>query len=130
MFSLFNCILVQGQNLVLKIHTIWRVLTGTEFAIGPFEGGIDLRPLMFLTRFPTVLIFASESGMAVARSLIEAVDVGTLYLNMREDVRLYCSATTPSELAYQVSHFAFSSCGGWIVGQLAQMRTTVFVLVR
>lgn len=49
-----------------------------------------------------MLIFVSGDGVAAARSLIRAKDVGSLYLNMREEARLYYSAPSPSELAYQV----------------------------
>lgn len=59
---------------------------------------------MFLSRFPTILLFTSGSGAGIStvRALIEAEDVGSLYLGLREDVRLYYAAASPEHLAYQV----------------------------
>lgn len=92
-------------HVVEKDHPqLYNVRTGDSIGVGQFERtGMDLRPVMFLSRFPTLLIFASGpgAGIAAARALIEAEDVGSLYTNLRSDVRLYYSAPTPQELAYQ-----------------------------
>lgn len=81
---------------------LYNVQPGAEVELGSFQAnGLDLRPIMFLTRFPTLLIFANGNGIAAARSLVEAQDVGSLYLNMRSEVRLFYSAPTPSAVAYK-----------------------------
>ena len=61
--------------------------------------GINLRaPIRSIWAYPTLIIFAEGLGIATARSLIEAdVEVGSLNLPQRQDVRLY----------YRVSHFGF-----------------------
>jgi hypothetical protein len=82
------------------------VSTGQELEVGPFvqESGLDLRPIMTLARFPTVVFFARGRGLAVARAIVEAKDGdnGSMNLSFRDEVRLFCSASKPSELAYQV----------------------------
>ncbi|GJP86331.1 hypothetical protein CLOP_g16366 [Closterium sp. NIES-67] len=83
-------------------HPLYNVQPDAEVEIGAFQAnGLDLRPIMFLSRFPTLLIFASGNGIAAARSLIEASDVGSLFLNMRSEVRLFYSAPSPSAVAYK-----------------------------
>ncbi|CAI5958149.1 unnamed protein product [Closterium sp. NIES-65] len=87
-------------------HPLYNLQPGAELEVGPFQAnGLDLRPIMFLSRFPTLLIFAAGNGIAAARSLIEASDVGSLFLNMRSEVRLFYSAPSPSAVAYK-DHFA------------------------
>ncbi|CAM6017319.1 unnamed protein product [Sphagnum balticum] len=86
----------------------FNLIEGQELELGAFEAtGLDLRPVMFLARFPTLIIFAQGLGIAVARAIVEAKDgdIGSLNLNFRNDVRLYYTASKPSMLAYQ-SNFA------------------------
>ena len=82
------------------------ILTGQELEVGPYvqESGLDLRPILTLARFPTVVFFARGRGTAVTRAIIEAIDgdTGSMNLSFRDEVRLFCSASKPSELAYQV----------------------------
>jgi hypothetical protein len=69
-------------------------VAGQELELGAFEAtGLDLRPVMFLARFPTLIIFAQGLGIAVARAI----------------VRLYYTASKPSMLAYQVLALLFTS---------------------
>lgn len=87
-------------------------VAGQELELGAFEAtGLDLRPVMFLARFPTLIIFAQGLGIAVARAIIEAKDgdIGSLNLNFRNDVRLYYTASKPSMLAYQVLALFFTA---------------------
>ncbi|CAI5513193.1 unnamed protein product [Closterium sp. Naga37s-1] len=87
-------------------HPLYNMQPGAELEVGAFQAnGLDLRPIMFLSRFPTLLIFAAGNGIAAARTLIEASDVGSLFLNMRSEVRLFYSAPSPSAVAYK-DHFA------------------------
>ncbi|KAH9301636.1 hypothetical protein KI387_013219 [Taxus chinensis] len=78
---------------------------GQVIELGPFEGasGIDLRPVLFISGFPTLLMFASGTGIAVARAIIEANegDAGSLSLSFRHQVRLYYSAPDPTLIAYK-----------------------------
>ncbi|GLJ21452.1 hypothetical protein SUGI_0395700 [Cryptomeria japonica] len=78
---------------------------GDELQLGPFDeaSGLDLRPLLFISGFPTVLIFASGRGIAVSKAIIEANegDNGSINLGFREEVRLYYSAPDPALIAYK-----------------------------
>jgi NAD(P)H-flavin reductase len=49
------------------------------------------------------VFFARGRGVAVARAIVEATDgdMGSMNLTFRDEVRLFCSASKPSELAYQ-----------------------------
>eukprot|EP00475_Leptophrys_vorax_P012597 TRINITY_DN19018_c0_g1_i1.p1 TRINITY_DN19018_c0_g1~~TRINITY_DN19018_c0_g1_i1.p1 ORF type:complete len:360 (-),score=38.32 TRINITY_DN19018_c0_g1_i1:110-1189(-) len=90
--------------------SLYNLQPGAEIELGPFQSnGLDLRPIMFLSRFPTLLIFASGNGIAAARSLIEAKDVGSLYPGMRSEVRLFYSAPSPSAVAYKDSFALWES---------------------
>ncbi|CAM6083231.1 unnamed protein product [Calypogeia fissa] len=83
---------------------LFNVEEGSEVELGPFgTTGLDLRPILFLSRYPTILLFAQGNGIAVARAILETkdADIGTLNLGFREDVRLYYSAPSPSHLAYK-----------------------------
>lgn len=72
--------------------------------MGPFkQTGMDVRPILFLTRFPTVLIFARGTGLAAARALVEAQDTGSLNFMLRQEGRLYLSAPSPADLPFKVS---------------------------
>ncbi|XP_024358157.1 fruit protein pKIWI502 [Physcomitrium patens] len=84
---------------------LYTVSEGQELEVGPYlqTAGLDLRPILTLSRFPTIVFFARGRGLAVARAIVEAIDgdVGSMSLSFREEVRLFCSASKPSELAYQ-----------------------------
>ncbi|KAL2651045.1 hypothetical protein R1flu_019173 [Riccia fluitans] len=100
---------------------LFNLKEGDEVELGPFsETGLDLRPIMFLTRYSTQLIFAQGRGIAVARALMECRDGdnGSLNLGLREDVRLYYAASSPSSLAYK------DRFGLW-EGKKAKVRTIV-----
>lgn len=99
--------------------SLYNLQPGADLEVGPFaaDSGLNLKPIMFLARFRTILLFASGAGIAPARALLEARDVGMLYLNMRDDVRFYYWAPTPSELAYK------SRFGQW--EQVVRVRPTV-----
>lgn len=80
-------------------------LPGQELEVGPFDSaGLDLRPILYLSRFPTLVFFAQGLGVAVARSILEAKDGdnGSMNLSFRDEVRLFYSSPRPSQLAYQV----------------------------
>ncbi|KAJ7281231.1 hypothetical protein O6H91_Y362800 [Diphasiastrum complanatum] len=64
---------------------------------------MDLRPVMCFHQYPTLLFFASGKGIAIARSIIEARDgdFGSLNFDLRQEIRLYYSAPTPSLLMYK-----------------------------
>ncbi|KAG0621303.1 hypothetical protein M758_3G009700 [Ceratodon purpureus] len=85
---------------------LYAVTEGQELEVGPYvqESGLDLRPILTLARFPTVVFFARGRGLAVARAIVEAKDSdnGSMNLSFREEVRLFCSASKPSALCYQV----------------------------
>lgn len=53
--------------------------------------GINLRgPIRSVWAYPTLVIFCEGIGIANARSLVEAdVEVGSLNLPLRQDVRMY-----------------------------------------
>lgn len=83
---------------------LYELKKGDEVEVGPFEPtGLDLRPVLFISGFPTMLFFASGRGIAVARAIIEAKegDKGSLSLGFREEVRLYYSAPDPTLIAYK-----------------------------
>ncbi|KAF8056346.1 psmg3 [Scenedesmus sp. PABB004] len=66
-------------------------------SVGPFEGaGLDLRSsgVIGAFRFPTVVIFASGSGIATAAALLESPVGSSTHLApaLRSDVRLYYAA--------------------------------------
>lgn len=55
-------------------------------------------PIRSIWAYPTLVIFVEGLGIATARSLMEAdVEVGSLNLPQRQDVRMY----------YRVSHAIF-----------------------
>lgn len=84
---------------------IWFCVPGDEVEVGPFKKtGMDVQPILFLSRFPTVLIFARGTGLAAARALVEAQDTGSLNFMLRQEGRLYVSAPSPSELPFKVRH--------------------------
>lgn len=65
--------------------------------------GMNMRgPIRSIWAYPTLVIFCEGLGIATARSLIEAdVEVGSLNLPLRQDVRMYyrvcaCSAAAPA----------------------------------
>ncbi|KAG6552850.1 hypothetical protein Mapa_005505 [Marchantia paleacea] len=83
---------------------LYNLKVGDELELGPFsQTGLDLRPILFLTRYSTQIIFAQGKGIAVARAIMECRDGdnGSLNLGLREDVRLYYEAPNPSSLAYK-----------------------------
>lgn len=83
---------------------LYELKQGDEVEVGPFEPtGLDLRPVLFISGFPTMLFFASGRGIATARAIIEAAegDKGSLSLGFREEVRLYYSAPDPTLIAYK-----------------------------
>eukprot|EP00245_Coleochaete_scutata_P017751 TRINITY_DN8866_c0_g1_i1.p1 TRINITY_DN8866_c0_g1~~TRINITY_DN8866_c0_g1_i1.p1 ORF type:complete len:395 (+),score=76.70 TRINITY_DN8866_c0_g1_i1:97-1281(+) len=83
---------------------LYKAAPGDEVQVGSFDrNGLDLRPILFLARFPTILIFASGKGIAPARAILEATSyqTGSLQLDLRESVRLFYSAPNPSALAYK-----------------------------
>eukprot|EP00271_Cylindrocystis_brebissonii_P011514 TRINITY_DN29356_c0_g1_i1.p1 TRINITY_DN29356_c0_g1~~TRINITY_DN29356_c0_g1_i1.p1 ORF type:complete len:378 (+),score=70.35 TRINITY_DN29356_c0_g1_i1:204-1337(+) len=98
---------------------LYNLLPGAEIEVGAVTSGMDLRPIMYLARFATILIFASGDGIAAARAVIEAGNVGSLYLKMREEARLFYSASSPSQLAYREM---FDS---WQTERNVKVRTTV-----
>lgn len=83
---------------------VFNLKEGDKVEIGPFdESGLDLRPILFLTRFPTILLFASGKGIAVAKAIIEAkdADMGSLNLGLREQTRLFYWSPEPSLVLYK-----------------------------
>ncbi|XP_002967932.2 uncharacterized protein LOC9633104 [Selaginella moellendorffii] len=77
---------------------------GDEIELGPLDSsGMDLRPVLFITQYPTLLIFAQGKGIAAAKALIETkdADVSSLNLRLRRDVRLFYVAPRPELLAYK-----------------------------
>ncbi|GBG71013.1 hypothetical protein CBR_g8311 [Chara braunii] len=96
-----------------KAEALYDLPVGAEVMVGPFQKtGMDFLPIMFLVRYPTILVFTDDGpGIAAARAMIEAKDVGSLMLNMREDVRLYYAAEKPSTVAYRDSFPEWESTG-------------------
>ncbi|GAQ83034.1 hypothetical protein KFL_001330170 [Klebsormidium nitens] len=85
-----------------KAPGLWNLKQGDEVEVGPFkQTGMDVRPILFLTRFPTVLVFARGTGLAAARALVEAQDTGSLNFLLRQEGRLYVSAPSPAELPFK-----------------------------
>lgn len=94
------------QLLVFEADTpsVFSLKEGDTLEVGPFDkSGLDLRPILFLARFPTILLFASGKGIAVAKSIIEAkdADVGSLSLGQREDIRLFYWEPEPSRVLFK-----------------------------
>jgi hypothetical protein len=79
---------------------------GETCMTGYFQGGgLALKPLLGIWRYPVVLLFASGKGIATAKALIECTTMGGLTFTAREDARLYYSAPIDAELAF-VDRFA------------------------
>ncbi|MCO5594411.1 hypothetical protein L7F22_048441 [Adiantum nelumboides] len=94
------------ELLVYKAETpqIFSLKEGDEVELGPFDfSGLDLRPIMFLTRYPTILFFASGKGIGVAKAIIEARDndLGSMNLGRRQDIRLFYWSPDPSKLLFK-----------------------------
>ncbi|KAH7296778.1 hypothetical protein KP509_26G038500 [Ceratopteris richardii] len=103
------------ELLVFKTDTpqVFSIKEGDTLELGPFDmSGLDLRPILFLARFPTVLFFASGKGIAVAKAIIEAKDndSGSMILGMRQDIRLFYWSPDPSKVLFQDK---FSSWENW-----------------
>eukprot|EP00250_Pteridium_aquilinum_P008148 c17716_g1_i1 orf=362-1498(-) len=86
---------------------VFALKEGDQLELGPFDySGLDLRPILFLTRYPTILFFASGKGISVAKAIIETkdADVGSMTLGMREDIRLFYWSPEPSKVLFK-DHF-------------------------
>lgn len=80
---------------------------GDQLELGPFDySALDLCPIYFLTRFPTILFFASGKGIGVAKAVIEAkdTDVNSMMLGMRKHIRLFYWSPDPSKVLFK-DHF-------------------------
>lgn len=74
---------------------VYNLEEGTPFEVGPFVGeGMDFKgPIAGVYRYPTIVIFCEGRGIATAKSIIECShDISSLYIQMREDVRIYYKA--------------------------------------
>lgn len=94
------------ELLVYKSETprLFALKEGDPLEIGPFDySGLDLRPIYFLTRYPTILFFASGKGIAVAKAIIEAkdADLASMTLGMRENIRLFYWSLEPSKVLFK-----------------------------
>ncbi|KAI5084333.1 hypothetical protein GOP47_0000502 [Adiantum capillus-veneris] len=94
------------ELLVYEAETpqVFSLKEGDEVELGPFNfDGLDLRPVMFLTRYPTLLFFASGKGIAIAKAIIEARDndVGSMNLGRRVDIRLFYWSPDPSKVLFK-----------------------------
>lgn len=94
------------ELLVYEAETpqVFSLKEGDELEHGPFDlTGLDLRPIMFLTRYPTILFFASGKGIAIAKAFIEASDndTGSMNLGMRQDIRLFYWSPDPSKVLFK-----------------------------
>lgn len=101
MTSVFSLSLMLCLNMCWPFHYV----AGDAVQVGPFsQTGLDLRPVLFIHRYSTMLIFAQGEGIAVARTLIETREenVGSLSLGLRQQTRLFYSAARPSLIAFKV----------------------------
>ena len=76
--------------------------TSPDSAMTHAQGaGMNLRgPIRSIWAYPTLVIFVEGLGIGTARSLIEAdVEVGSLNLPLRQDVRMYYRVSTATLLA-------------------------------
>jgi hypothetical protein len=83
------------------------------FEIGPFSGsGLSFGPIQAVFRFPTVVIFADNAGIATARALIRSqVDV-LQGKGLRRAVHLYYKAPNKASLLYQEEYEEFEERHG------------------
>lgn len=70
------------------------------FEVGPFQGtGLDLLKIQALFRYPTIVVFVDNSGIATARALITATTRG-LHTRMRSNVHVYYRAPNKASTCF------------------------------
>jgi len=77
----------------------------------PRGNGFPIGKVAWIFKYKTVLLFATGSGIAPIRSLIEADGLGSMDLFMRQDVRLYYGCKTPAKMAYKDRFEAWTEAG-------------------
>lgn len=69
------------------------------YEVGPFSGtGLNYGPIQAVFRFPTIVIFADNAGIATARALIRSQ---YLQPDLRASVHLYYKAQNKASMLYQ-----------------------------
>jgi hypothetical protein len=71
------------------------------FEIGPFVGnGLDYGDIQAVFRYPTIVLFVNNAGIATARSLITS-DVDVLQGDLRESIHMYYKAPNKASMCFQ-----------------------------
>eukprot|EP00899_Mesostigma_viride_P008750 jgi/Mesvir1/17877/Mv12953-RA.1 len=117
MSKAFEGVLSSRQPLELLVTEgsqgeLYRMQQGAEVMVGPFSGNQNaLRPLLFISKYRTVLILASGAGIAAANAIIMAKDVGSLDLAIRDDARLYYYGAAPDQILFQDQFAEWEAAG-------------------
>jgi hypothetical protein len=70
------------------------------FEVGPFQGtGLDLLKIQAIFRYPTIVVFVDNAGIATARSLITSKTSG-LHTHMRSNVHAYYRAPNKASTCF------------------------------
>ena len=70
------------------------------FEVGPFQGtGLELLKIQALFRYPTIVVFVDNAGIATARALITATTRG-LHTRMRSNVHVYYRAPNKASTCF------------------------------
>ncbi|KAI8107062.1 hypothetical protein M9434_001708 [Picochlorum sp. BPE23] len=70
------------------------------FEVGPFQGtGLDLLKIQAIFRYPTIVVFVDNAGIATARSLITSKTSG-LHTHMRSNVHVYYRAPNKASTCF------------------------------
>eukprot|EP00195_Chlamydomonas_chlamydogama_P008071 CAMPEP_0202901106 /NCGR_PEP_ID=MMETSP1392-20130828/13313_1 /ASSEMBLY_ACC=CAM_ASM_000868 /TAXON_ID=225041 /ORGANISM="Chlamydomonas chlamydogama, Strain SAG 11-48b" /LENGTH=405 /DNA_ID=CAMNT_0049587607 /DNA_START=199 /DNA_END=1416 /DNA_ORIENTATION=+ len=73
--------------------------------VGPFVGsGLDLKgtQLLAIYRYPTVVVFVEEAGIASLRALLTSTsDVANINANLRRDIRVYYKVPNSMSVCYK-----------------------------
>lgn len=71
------------------------------FEIGPFAGtGLDYGDIHAVFRYPTIVLFVNNAGIATARSLITS-DVDVLQGSLRDSIHMYYKAPNKASLCFE-----------------------------
>lgn len=71
------------------------------YEIGPFAGnGLDYGEIQAVFRYPTIVLFVNNSGIATARALITS-DVDILQKDLRDSIHMYYKAPNKASLYFQ-----------------------------
>lgn len=71
------------------------------FEVGPFHGtGLDLGKIQAVFRYPTIVMFVNNEGIATARALITA-EVDVLQTSLRNNVHMYYKAPNKASMCFK-----------------------------